>query len=115
MRLPLLGPLLRKRRLQFLRHLVQSNQNRVLAALLGRAEWDREDVSMTNAHGVPTEHAPPWIRMVHKDAQTILPMWTGFREEWRDTIEHECTDEVLDNYLALAQPHLHFHGGRNGS
>ena len=65
---------------------------------------------MTDEHGVPTEYAPPWLRMVHADAQMVLPMWTGFREEWRDTMEHECNDEVLDDYLVQAQPHLHFPG-----
>ena len=65
MGLPLIGLLLRARRLKFLRHLVTSGQNRVLAALLGRAAWDKETVHMVDDNGVPTDDAPPWLRMVH--------------------------------------------------
>ena len=105
--LPLLKLLLRVRRLKFLRHLVRSGQDRVLASLLGTATWDDADTQMVDATGAPTEHSPPWLRMVHVDATAILPNWTGFRQEWKQTITN-CTDETLKDYIVSAQPVIRF-------
>ena len=59
LRLPLLDLLLRVRRLKFLRHLVRSGQDRVLASLLGKDTWDADGIEMIDPNGTPTEHSPP--------------------------------------------------------
>ena len=106
--LPLIGLLLRARRLKFLRHLVRSGQDRVLAALLGRATWDTAEMHMIDDSGVPTKDSPPWLRMIHIDATAVFPMWTGFRPEWKDTVRQHCLDERLKDYVKTAQPVMNF-------
>ncbi len=75
---------------------------------MGVGEWDSDEKPLLDERGNPTQHAPPWLRLVHQDATQILPQWTGFREEWRDTLEHDCSEEVLETYWKTAQPTIDF-------
>ena len=61
---------------------------------------------MLTEMGIPTPHSPPWLRLVHADALAVLNTWSGFTTEWQTTIEQDCTDQRLADYMVEEQEGL---------